>query len=499
MTVDKEIAELEPGNLTPAVYSEIIEGRRVSISAQARNVMQDAADRLERALASGRTVYGVTTGYGANSDQKIPPSARSAFQVSTLRSHACGTGFLLERRVARGVWLCKAASLSTGLTGASTKVVEALCELLNLNLAPAIPVTGSLGASGDLVPSAHAALPLIGEGELLDEKGNAVPSSSLLSETGFTPLELGSRDGLSLVNGTATTLALSLDACAKVEALLGMADGLVAAGLEASGGHSAAFSSQVAGARPHPGSAASATAIRSGLEDVPPEAFGSQGVHDPYSWRCVPQVHGAACDALSYAKDACARELAGCSDNPLVLEDSGRSTLVSGGNFIATPLGLPMDNLTRAVGHVASLSRQRLSRLLEGKGGTPQGLVPDSTPSVGLTMLLATSTALVLEIRGSAPATNNWLPFDEAEDFVSNDTLAARQAIETVDRGWKVLATEGIAIAAVADIRDWEPRGRSLRHIHGVVRSYIDPPGLDRQLDRALTMVTQDLRKRSSE
>lgn len=433
-------------------FTAVCGGGELRLGSAALARMTRGEGLLADSLASGTTVYGVTTAYGADSARRIDTADRAAFQLATLRSHACGTGSPLSWEHARGVWFAKSASMATGLTGATPALTEMVIRLLNAGFAPVVPSSGSLGASGDLIPSAHAALPLVGEGEVLTRDGIRLPAPTALAEAGLAPVRLGSRDGLSLVNGTAVTASLAAHSAVASASLIRVADVLVAAGLEAVGGHPDAFSAAVTQARPHPGARAVADSVRGWLAGGDLRRLGVRGVHDPYAWRCAPQVHGAAASAFAWAAAACLTELASCTDNPIVTTD-GR--IVSGGNFHAAPLGIPMEAIRLGAGDVAALSRQRISHLaryLPGLGtGDAHGDAGGgrrATEAAGLTMVLTTATAAVLEIGSLGPATGRWLPVDDMEDHVSNATVAARLALSAIDLAWTALAAEAVAIGA---------------------------------------------------
>jgi histidine ammonia-lyase len=445
-------------------------------------MLHRAAAEFDTVLAAGARVYGVTTEVADRSSFDIPPENRPAYQLATLRSHACGTGAVLDRRAARAVWVTKVASLATCRSGCSVQVVQALTDALNAGLAPAIPTTGSLAASGDLVPSAHAALPLLGEGELLAESGRPVPAAPLLSAHGLTPVTLGPRDGLSLVNGTSMTSALATVALLEAERVVAAADVLAAAGVEVRPGHRDAFAEQVISARPHPGARVAADRVGRALGSAGTASRSAgQNFHDAYAWRCVPQVHGAAQDAIAYLRSAVVTELASCTDNPIM----GAGRVWSGGNFHAAPLGIPVDSVTVAVTVLAGLSRQRLVRMMSARP-LPAWLVGPGG-NFGLSMLVATATAHVLELGGLTPASTRWLPVDDVEDHVANATAAARQLRTAVDGARHVLAAEAIAIAAAADLRGHCPVGPGLRAVHALVRGVCEPPAADRSEAAALT------------
>ena len=463
------------------------DGEAVFLGEAAQGKIVGSAAGLAKMLEAGERIYGVTTSYGTQSSARIMPGDYSEFQLDTIRSHSCGTGALLGFAQGRGVWLCKVSAIATGKTGASLGLALQLCELLNTGLSPAIPQTGSLGASGDLVPSGHAGLPLLLEGEVIDRDLTLSPGSSLAQSFGLSPLSLGPRDGLSMVNGTAVTLSLTVDLTLFARRLLACADQLVAAGVEVTGGHDDAFSSSIADAIPHSGTQGSARAIREGLRGCPSENLNLRGVHDAYSWRCAPQVHGAAHFALSGLIEVVSGQLKGCSDNPLLIEDQGWR-VVSGGGFHAAPLGVATDALVVALAQLSALARQRCYQILSGKAGFGVGLVPNDQIRNGFSQLLATATALHLEIASMHPPSMHPYPLDEVEDHVSNATLSARRAREALDAFSAILAVEALLIAQASSLSAVEAQGAALRRFllwdHHLGTTDANPKRLDLMLER---------------
>jgi histidine ammonia-lyase len=449
-----------------------------------------AEEALEKLLSAGTTVYGVTTGYGASSGSPIAPGDRQAFQLATIRSHACGTGPSLPWARARGVWLAKTLSMLTGLTGAGLSPVETMVALLNAGFAPVVPRTGSLGASGDLIPSGHAALALLGEGDVLRADGTTLAAGDALERAGVPPVVLGPRDGLSLVNGTSVTTALVTHACGEAAGLLAVTEVVAAAALEAFGGHPEAFDPAVVSARAHPGAVAASARVRRALAGVDLTGLGRQGMHDPYAWRCLPQVHGAARDACGWASATCETELESCTDNPLI---TAEGTVVSGGNFHGAPLGLVSDTLRLGIGEVAALSRQRTSHLAASLAREPSGRVP--VGGIGLTMVVTTATASLLEISSTGNGTGHWLPVDSVEDHVPNSTVAALHALQVVDLARAVVAAEVVATAVVLQLRGSPATSVAARWLTQLVT------GIDGELrlDRPLTGTLEEVASRLAE
>jgi histidine ammonia-lyase len=466
-----------------AGFLAVCAGAEVAVDDASWQRSKTAELALEKLLDSGATVYGVTTGYGASSGSPIAPDDREAFQLATIRSHACGTGPALPWSPARGIWLAKILSLLTGLTGARMALVDTLAALLNAGFAPVVPRTGSLGASGDLIPSGHAALALLGEGSVLRSDGATVLALDALEIAGVRAVVPGPRDGLSLVNGTAVTTSLTAHACGEAARLLEVTEVVAAGALEAFGGHAWAFDPSVTAARPHPGAVAAAAGVRRALAGVDLNGLGLSGMHDPYAWRCLPQVHGAARDACEWASATCETELQSCTDNPLIIE----GTVVSGGNFHGAPLGLVSDTLRLAVGEVAALSRQRTSHLAASLGRDPSIEVP--VGGIGLTMVMTTATASLLQISSTGTGTGHWLPVDAVEDHVPNSTIAALHALDVVELARAVVAAEVVATAVVLQRRASSATSVAGRWLTDLVGGIDDELRLDYPLTDTLERV----------
>lgn len=467
-------------------FLAVCEGAELLVGETIWHRIKSAQLAFEDLLQSGATVYGVTTGYGAGSGRSIPPEERSAFQAATIRSHACGTGPPLSWSRARGVWLAKVLSIATGLTGSGAMSVESMVALLNAGFAPVVPRLGSLGASGDLIPSGHAALVLLGEGEVLQRSGAIMAGDRALQLAQVPVLEIGPRDGLSLVNGTAMTTSLTAHVCGEATRLIELTERVAAAGLEAFGGHVDAFSSTVTSAKAHLGSVAAAANVRELLTGVEPSRLGRQGLHDPYAWRCLPQVHGAARDAAGWATSTCEIELQGCSDNPILSADG---SIVSGGNFHSAPLGLVTDMLRLAIGEVAALSRQRTAHLTTALNQLAGEVEP--IEGVGLTMVLTTATASLMEISSTGVGTGHWLPVDSVEDHVPNSTIAALHALDVLAQGRAVVAAEAVATAIVLQRLGVSPTSAAARWLVSLLESMTDSLRLDQSMATVLRLVAQ--------
>jgi histidine ammonia-lyase len=416
---------------------------------------KDAVDRvlasrrvIDDILSSGQVVYGVNTGFGKLAEVRISPDQLDQLQLNLLRSHSCGVGEPFSEAVVRAMLLLRANVLATGHAGCRLEVVERVLDLLNAGVHPVVPSQGSVGASGDLAPLAHLALPLIGEGEAVF-RGERVSGAEALRRAGLPQLELGAKDGLALINGTQTSAAVAAIELSRTRRLLDAIDVVCALTLDALAGTDAAFDPAVHRARPHPGQCESAHRLHaliegSGIRDSHRDCG---RVQDAYSLRCSPQVHGAARDALDHVWRVLEIELNSATDNPMVFAD-GR--IVSGGNFHGAPLAVVFDYLTAALTDLASISERRLARMVDSTmSGLPAFLAPDPGLNSGFMMVQVTAAALVSECKTlSHPASVDSIPTSAGqEDHVSMSTWAARKLARVGDMLQSVMGMEYLAAA----------------------------------------------------
>jgi histidine ammonia-lyase len=457
-------------------------GRAVEVEPAARERMAVSRAVIEQVVASGDTVYGVTTGFGDLADVRISPEQTATLQQNLVRSHAAGIGEPLPTEVVRAMLLLRANALAVGLSGIRPEVVELLVAILNASIHPVIPSRGSVGASGDLAPLAHLALVVIGEGEA--EVGNqVVPGAEALAAAGLEPMELQAKEGLALLNGTQLMTAIGALALADAGILVRTADVTGAMSLEAMLGTATAFDDALIWARPHPGQLASAARLRELLADSEigeSHRSSPHKVQDPYSIRCMPQVHGAAADALAPLDDAVSVELNAATDNPLVFPD-GR--VISGGNFHGEPLALALDHARLALTALASISERRTARILDTRlSGLPAFLADDPGIESGLMLAQYTAAAAVNELKTTAhPASADTIPTSaNQEDHVSMGATSALLLRVAVDRTATVLAVEALCAARGLDLRQPHAPGRGVRAAHAVVRDAVPPLDGDR-------------------
>lgn len=430
------------------------EGRKVKLSSEANERIKKARQLIERFVDEKQVVYGVTTGFGKFANVAISSEDTLKLQRNLIVSHATGVGEPLAEDQARAVLLLRANALSRGHSGARPELVEMLLSLLNEDVIPVIPSKGSLGASGDLAPLAHMALTLIGEGDAY-YKGKRMPSSEALAKAGLCPVELMEKEGLALINGTPVMTAIAALALHDALTLIKTADIAASMTLEAMNGLISAFDSRVSRIRPHMGQAVVAENIRKltkGSRMLTPPGGGK--VQDPYSIRCVPQVHGASRDAFMHIWNTVSLEINSVTDNPLVFPDD--ADVISAGNFHGQPVALVMDYLKIAAAELANISERRVEQMVNPSlSKLPAFLTEHGGLNSGMMITQYVAASLVSENKVLAhPASVDSIPSSaNQEDHVSMGTIAARQAMEIVGNVRQVLAIELMCAAQALDMR----------------------------------------------
>ena len=411
---------------------------------------------IEEKVAAGETVYGVTTGLGSLANVRLEADEVRRLQTGLVRSHAVGVGQPLSEWEVRAMLLLRAHVLALGYSGVRPVVVDRFISFLNQDLLPVVPEQGSLGASGDLSPLAHLALPLLGEGDV-SFKGERMTGAMALERAGIEPLELGPKEGIALVNGTQGMLATGTLAAHRARTLSKTADISAAMTLEAALGTDRSFDERLHALRPHAGQSASASNLRTllqGSEIVASHRDSPHLVQDAYSIRCAPQVHGAYRDTLGHAEDVLSVEIGSVSDNPVVFPEGD---VVSGGNFHGQPVAIALDALAAAVVSLASISERRLYRLLDPatNNGLPPFLVGEAGRNSGFMLVQYTAASLVSESKSLAhPASVDSIPSSAGqEDHVSMGMTAARHARDCVANAEIVIALEALAAAQGIDLR----------------------------------------------
>jgi histidine ammonia-lyase len=425
------------------VWAVAVDGSPASLSDGARERMRASRGVVERAAANPERTYGVNTGFGRFVTKTIPSELADELQVRLLRSHACGVGEPYPDEIVRAALLLRANALATGCSGTRVEVAELLVECLNRGVLPQVPSRGSVGASGDLAPLAHLALPLIGEGEA-SVAGELLSGADALAQVGLEPLQLRAKEGLSLINGTQFMAAFGSLGVVRARRLAIAADIACAMSVEALQGSMQGFRPEIQELRPLRGQADSAANILQLLErsTVMASHRWCGRVQDAYSLRCAPQVHGASRDLLRYVEETVTVELNAATDNPLVLVDD--EEIVSAGNFHGQPVAFALDALTMAVSELANISERRTERLVNPalSEGLPAFLAQNGGLNSGFMIPQYVAAALVSENKALAhPASVDSIPTSAGqEDHVSMGNAAGL-------KGWQVLANAERALA----------------------------------------------------
>jgi len=481
-------------DLTPRdFYQVVLENRRVQLAPRARRAMMQSRELVEGIVRGKEAVYGVTTGVGSLSTERIEPAQARELQLNVVRSHACGVGEPLDTRETRGLLLLRANTLAMGLSGVRPVVAELLCGFLNHGVHPVVPARGSVGASGDLAPLAHVALALVGEGEALYQ-GRRRPAQSALKAAGLRPLVLEAKEGLSLVNGTQAMLSVGLLALRSAQIIVDTADVAGALSLDALRGSRRAFDERLHRARPHPGQIVTAKNIwrlTQGSE-INRSHQGCSRVQDAYSLRCMPQVHGAVRDALDYARQTFEREMNSATDNPLVFVREG--DMISGGNFHGQPLATALDLMALALTHHAGISERRIDRMVNPlTSDLPPFLTKAPGLQSGFMLAQVTAAALASECKILAhPASADSIPTSgNKEDYVSMGMAAALKLRPVLSNLSAIIAIELLAACQALDLLAPLRSGRLAEKAKALVREVSLPLSKDRPLYKDIARVAQ--------
>lgn len=432
----------------------------VALSEEAEAGVKRSAAAVERLLDREEVAYGITTGFGAFKDKIISRGEVEELQTNILRSHAVGVGEPLDEAQTRAVMLIRANTLARGYSGIRVETLRLLLDLLNKGIHPVIPSQGSLGASGDLAPLAHMALPLIGEGEAVLE-GERLSSREALSKAGLEPVSLAAKEGLALTNGTTVMTALGLLQTARAKWLADAADVAGCLSLEALNGTTAAFDARIHELRPHPRQMECAANLRNILEGSGfTRGHDPSNIQDAYTLRCMPQVHGACRDAIAYAEWVVNIELNAVTDNPLIFvdEETDDIEVISGGNFHGEPLAIAMDYLAIALSELGNISERRIMRLTDEDSNAhvlPAFLTEAGGLNSGFMIVQYTAAALATENKVlSHPASVDTIPSSaNVEDHVSMGVTAALKLCRVSSNLGKIIALELFSAAQAVDLR----------------------------------------------
>jgi histidine ammonia-lyase len=435
---------------------------KIVLAESAKSKVNRAAEAVDKLLERGEIAYGITTGFGALKDKIIPRDQVEKLQRNILISHAVGVGQPFDIPTTRAIMLIRANTLARGFSGIRLETLDLLIEFLNLGIHPVIPQKGSLGASGDLAPLAHMALPLIGEGEVFVE-GEKLSGEEALDKFGLNPIFLKAKEGLALTNGTTIMTAVGVVQAHRAQKLADLAETAGCLSLEALNGTVAAFDERIHALRPHPRQIRCAENLRKilqGSELV--RQHDPKNIQDAYTLRCMPQVYGAVRDAIDYVEWVMSNELNAVTDNPLIFfKEDGEPEIISGGNFHGEPLALSMDYLALALTEIGNMAERRIMRLVDADSNghiLPPFLTENSGLNSGFMIVQYTAAALTTENKVLAhPASADTIPSSaNVEDHVSMGVTSALKLRQVANNLEEILSLELFCAAQGVDFRKKE-------------------------------------------
>lgn len=431
----------------------VAEKHTLKLSPEAHEKVQQCRDYLDQKIAGdGDPIYGINTGFGALCNTEIGREDLAKLQRNLVLSHACGTGEAVPKDIVRWMLVLKALSLSKGHSGVQVQTIQRLLDLANHNYLPVVFEQGSLGASGDLAPLAHLCLPLIGEGMVWSEN-HPKPTKELFFSLGWEGMELQAKEGLALINGTQFMSAYACHIVARAEALWTLANQVASMSLEAFDGRIEAFHPAVHEVRKQAGQIQAASDIRERLHDSAIMKQSKTHVQDPYSFRCIPQVHGASYDSIRYAKSIVENEINAVTDNPTVFPEL--DLVLSAGNFHGQPLALVLDQLAIALAEMGSIAERRTYKLLSGTRGLPAFLSPEPGLNSGFMIPQYTAASIVSQNKGYCfPASVDSIDSSNGqEDHVSMGANAATKALRVLSNVEQLVAIELMTAAQALDLQ----------------------------------------------
>ena len=453
---------------------EIIEkGYKLELGDDARQRIQRCRAYLDKKIAENKApIYGVTTGFGSLCNVSVSAEELEQLQVNLMMSHACGVGDRVPNEIVKIMLLLKIQSLSYGFSGCKLDTVERLIDFFNNDVYPIVYMQGSLGASGDLVPRAHLSLPLVGLGEV-EFEGEVMTGAAVLEKKGWKPIHLASKEGLALLNGTQNMSSFAVWGLLQAMKLSDWADKIAVMSLDAYEGRPEPFTPAVHAVRPHKGQIDTAAHIKQLLEGSELIKQPKTYVQDPYSFRCVPQVHGAAKDTINYVKSVIDTEINSATDNPTVCPDE--DLVISAGNFHGEPIALPIDFLAIALNELANISERRIYKLVSGTRGLPSFLVANPGLNSGFMITQYTAASIVsLNKSLCSPASVDSIPSCQGqEDHVSMGANAAIKLYKVALNTERVLAIELFNAAQALDFRRPLKSSPAIEAIHAAYRKAV--------------------------
>lgn len=469
-----KIHKISAEHLSIEQIGEIVYGGyKIELSDDAQRRISECRKYLDKKIEESTVpIYGVTTGFGSLCNVSIGSDYLAQLQINLMMSHACGTGDRVPNDIAKIMLLLKIQSLSYGFSGCQLATVNRLIDFFNNDVYPIVYMQGSLGASGDLVPLAHLSLPLVGLGEV-EYKGKVLTSVEVLKKFKWQPIQLASKEGLALLNGTQNMGAFAVWSLLQSQRLSKWADKIAAMSLDAYYGLTAPFTDAVHQVRPHKGQIATAARMRELLEGSEIIEKPKSYVQDPYSFRCIPQVHGTVKDTIEYVRSVVDVEVNSATDNPTVCPDE--DLIISAGNFHGEPIAMPMDFLAIALCELANISERRIYKLVSGTRGLPSFLVANPGVNSGFMIPQYTAASIVsLNKTLSTPSSVDSIPSSQGqEDHVSMGANAAIKLYKVVLNTERVLAIELFNAAQALDFRRPLKSSPAVEAIHAAYRKVV--------------------------
>ena len=482
MTKNTSSFSLGKDHLTAGIALAIAEGRiKAHISDDSREKIRSSQAVVRQIVEKGEPVYGINTGFGPLCTTRISVEETRILQENILQSHSVGVGKPVDKKVAKLMLILKVHALSRGFSGIAEATLDRILWHIEQDAIPVVPAQGSVGASGDLAPLSHLFLPLIGLGKL-EFEGEVVTADVFLNKVGLQPLELGPKEGLALINGTQFIAAHAVLLLQKMLYSLAHADIIGAMMIEGLQGSIKPFYKELHSLRPYKGNIHVASRITSLLEgsEIMEDHIDCERVQDPYSLRCIPQVHGASRNAWLHLKELLEIELNSITDNPVIIDSD---LTISGGNFHGQPLAMALDYACLAASEIGNISDRRIYLALEGNSpGVPKLLMEDTGINSGYMILQYTSAALASENKGFCfPASADSIPTSLGqEDHVSMGSISGRKALHVIDNVEKILAIELLTATQAFEFRKPLKSGRILEEVHKLVREKVSFADQDR-------------------
>ena len=483
--------------LTVSKVMDIASGKLTAqLTDEAKDKINACRDHVLEMANSSKAVYGINTGFGPLCDTQITPEETSQLQVNLLITHAVGVGNPIDAKLSKIMMICKVHALSQGFSGVRLKLIERIIHFIENDLLPVVPEQGSVGASGDLAPLSHLFLPLIGEGEFWKD-GKTVPATDVLDENNLSPLKLEAKEGLGLINGTQFILAHAVTGLHKLKYLLDLADVSGTMSLEGFQGSASPFREELHNIRPFKGSQQVAERVRRFLSDSQnlQNHLECDRIQDPYSIRCIPQVHGASRNAYLHLNELAEIELNSVTDNPIILNEK---EAISGGNFHGQPLAMAIDYGTLAASEIGNISDRRCYLLLEGKYGLPRLLTENGGLNSGYMIPQYATAALVTENKSLCfPPSADSIPTSLGqEDHVSMGSISGRQFNQVVDNLEKILAIELMYAVQALEFRRPNTFSEFIEENFRIVRNEVPKLEEDRLLKTDIDKMIKLVRER---